>query len=444
MQTIRHDPDYFQVRTLNIVHLTPGAGAMYCGGCFRDNALVQALRQLGHATTMVPLYLPLNLEEADQSAGTPVFFSGINVYLEQKYPWFRRAPRWLNRLLASPVLLRRIGRSAAKTRPEEVGDLTVSMLRGEAGAQARELAELIRWLKTQPPPDVIVLSNALLLGAARQLRSALRAPVVCTLQGEMGFLEGLPEPYQQQTWQLLRERAAEVDLIVAPSEYFGELMRERLGVLADRMRVIYNGINLTGYAPAENFPSPPALGFFARLCAEKGLNLLVDAFLMLKQRQRIPQLQLRLGGSLGPADEPLVHELMDRIKRQGFGREVTLRPNLNRADKQAFFRTLSVLSVPVTQGEAFGLYVLESLASGVPVVLPACGAFPELVTATGGGVIFEPALAPALADAVEPLLLEPQRLRTLAQAGRAAVIKNFSIERMAREMAEAYYGLKKT
>ena len=84
---------------MNIVQITPGAGGMYCGGCFRDNALVAALRKQGHETLMVPLYLPLTLDEADQSAGTPTFFGGINVYLEQKSALFRKAPKWLHSLL---------------------------------------------------------------------------------------------------------------------------------------------------------------------------------------------------------------------------------------------------------------------------------------------------------------------------------------------------------
>ena len=90
---------------MNLLHLTPGAGAMYCGGCLRDNALVAALRKLGHQVLMVPLYLPLTLDEEDQSAGTPLFFGGISVYLEQKSPLFRGTPGWFHDLFASRPLL---------------------------------------------------------------------------------------------------------------------------------------------------------------------------------------------------------------------------------------------------------------------------------------------------------------------------------------------------
>src|SRR5688572_24127724 len=157
---------------------------MYCGGCFRDNALVAALRKLGHDTLMLPLYLPLTLDEADQSAGTPIFFSGVNVYLEQKMPWFRSAPDWLHRALASPHLLKLLGRMAGKTRAEEVGELTVSMLRGEEGNQAREVDNLVGWLKENHRCDVLSLSNVLLAGMVRRLKTELKAPVVCMLQGE--------------------------------------------------------------------------------------------------------------------------------------------------------------------------------------------------------------------------------------------------------------------
>ena len=91
---------------MNLVQLTPGAGGMYCGNCLRDNALVAAYRRRGHTTLMVPLYLPLTLDEPDGSAGVPVFFGGLNVYLDQRAAFFRRAPSWLRRWLDSPDLLR--------------------------------------------------------------------------------------------------------------------------------------------------------------------------------------------------------------------------------------------------------------------------------------------------------------------------------------------------
>src|SRR5438046_5024624 len=195
---------------MKIIQLTPGAGAMFCGNCFRDNALVAALRKLGHSVTMIPLYLPLTLDEEDQSSDMPIFFSGINVYLGQKSGFFRQAPGWIHDLFASRSLLRWAAGRAAKTRAADLGELTLSMLRGEDGRQARELDELISWLKTQPKPDVVCLSNALLVGLVRRLRSDLGAPVVCMLQGEDYFLDSLPADHRAATWNTLAARAAEV------------------------------------------------------------------------------------------------------------------------------------------------------------------------------------------------------------------------------------------
>ena len=176
---------------MRIVQITPGAGKMYCGACLRDNALVAELRRLGHSATMTPLYLPLTLDEPDQSAGTPLFYGGISVYLEQHSALLRHGPPWLHRWLAAPALLKLAAGPATSTRPENLGAITLSMLRGEAGNQARELDELIDWLRGEKP-GVICLSNALLLGLARRLRSELRVPVICTLQGEDWFLDALP------------------------------------------------------------------------------------------------------------------------------------------------------------------------------------------------------------------------------------------------------------
>jgi glycosyltransferase involved in cell wall biosynthesis len=420
---------------MHIVQITPGAGAMYCGNCFRDNALVRELRGEGHEVTMVPLYLPLTLDEADESASTPIFFGGISVYLEQKSNFFQRTPQWLRRLLASRKILAWAGKRAAKTRASEVGDMMLSMLRGEEGRQARELDELIAWLKTQTPPDVICLSNALLVGLARQLKTELNAPIICSLQGEDAFLDGLPDSHREAAWQLLRERAADVDRFIAPSRYFGELMTRRLGLPPGKVSVVYNGIDLDGYEaqglkPQSQSQSAPVLGYLARMSKEKGLDTLIEAFILLKQRGAVPRLKLQIGGSCGPGDEPFVKALRKRLAEAGYIGEVAFFPNLTRVEKIDFLRGLTVFSVPALYGEAFGLYLIEALAAGVPVVQPRHAAFPELVEATGGGVLCEPADAKSLADQIEKLLLNPAQARALGEAGQKSVGERFSVAAM--------------
>ena len=333
--------------------------------------------------------------------------------------------------------------------------MTLSMLRGEAGNQSRELDDLIHWLrKAEPHTDVVCLSNALLLGQARRLKSELRTPVVCTLQGEDSFLDALPASHRAICWQTLAERAAEVDAFISPSKYFANVMAERLGLPPSRIRVVLNGIDLAGFhpptpvaggsgndsaqalpatraAPVRKLQSASVLGYFARMCREKGLDTLIEAFVHLRGRERMKDLRLRVGGSCGPADEPFVNSLRRRLKQERLLEAVEFHPNLERSAKLAFLRGLSVFSVPARYGEAFGLYVLEAMAAGVPVAQPKTAAFPEIIDATGGGVLCAPGDPKALADAIADLLQEPERARALGQAGARAVFERFSSQSMA-------------
>ncbi|HMO64743.1 MAG TPA: glycosyltransferase family 4 protein [Verrucomicrobiota bacterium] len=422
---------------MRIIQLTPGAGGMYCGNCFRDNALVAELRRLGHDVLMLPLYLPMRLDEPDESRGAPLFYGGINVYLQQLSPVFGRLPRWLHRWLDSEAMLRFAGRRAAKTRASDVGALTLSMLRGEEGRQQRELAELVAWLKTQPRPDIICLSNAMLAGMARTLRRELGAPVAVMLQGEDAFLDQLPAAHRETAWKILAERVGELDVLMAPSRYYAEEMSRRLGLAPGRVEVVPNGIHLDGWTPADQPPAPPVLGYFARMCREKGLDRLVDAYLEIRRGGRLPQLKLHVGGGMGPSDEPLVAEQKHRLAAAGVAADATWRPNLTLAEKQAFYRGLSVLSVPAHYGEAFGLYLVEGMAAGVPAVQPRTAAYPELVGDAGTGVLCEPDSAAALAGAIEALLLDEPRRAALASAARQAAEERFNAAEMARQFAAA-------
>jgi glycosyltransferase involved in cell wall biosynthesis len=287
----------------------------------------------------------------------------------------------------------------------------------------------------------VCLSNALLLGLARELKRQLQTRVVCFLQGEDSYVDALGEAFREPAWQLLRERARDVDLFIAPNRYFADLMTRRLRLDCDRVQVVPDGIRLDGYeqphsgarSSVNSPPSrPPTIGFFARMCREKGLHLLVEAFLQLRRQARVAEVRLMIGGGCGPTDEPFVRELRARIASEGLNESVSFHPNLDRAAKIALLHSLDVFCVPATYPEAFGLYLLEAMAAGVPVVQPRIAGFPELVEGTGGGVLFDPNQPHALAGALESLLLDPVRARALGKAGQQAVFERFS----ARSMAE--------
>lgn len=399
---------------MRILQLTPGTGAFHCGGCLRDAALARALRRRGHEVLLVPLYMPLVEETSSEVAQAPIFLSGLSVFLER---WFR-VPRWLDRMFSSPPLLRAAAKLARFTSAKDLGESALAMLESEPP----ELERLLDWLRAQPRFDVVCLSNSLLSGLARRLKRELAAPVVASLQGEDTFLDGLAEPYRSRCWQRLAERCAELDGLIAPSRFYAELMRERLRFPGERIAIVHNGIELDGFAPAPAPPTVPTVGFLARMHPGKGLDLLAEAFLRLE----MPSARLRVAGAMTAADRSLV-----RAVRRRLGDRVEFLPNLSRTDKIAFLQSLSVLSVPTRYAEAFGLYVLEALACGVPVVQPRHGAFPELLEATGGGLLCEPNDARSLAKALRQLLSNPARASELGQRGRATVGEQFSAERMA-------------
>jgi glycosyltransferase involved in cell wall biosynthesis len=256
------------------------------------------------------------------------------------------------------------------------------------------------------------------------------------LGGEDAFLDGLPVSVRDAAWKILAERCREVDLFLPPSRYFAELMSRRLALRPGQVRVVPNGINLTGYVPAP-IAGPPVLGYFARMCREKGLDTLVDAFLLIKQRETGRSLRLHVGGGCGPGDESFVAEQRRKLSVAGMVEEVNFFPNVDHAGKIAFFRGVSIFSVPALYGEAFGLYVLEAMAAGVPVVQPRHAAFPELIEATGGGVLCEPGSAKSLADAIESLLRDPTRARDLGARGRKAVSSLFDVDYIAESFTQA-------
>lgn len=402
----------------------------------RDNTLVENLRGLGHDALIAPLYLPFKLEEgkAHDDAVAEVHMGGINVYLQQVAPWLKRLPRFMANALDSPRLLRLVSSRSNMTDPSGLGPLTLSVLRGEEGRQVGEVDKLVRWMETLKTPDVVILSNAMLLGLARRIRKELGRPVVCTLQGEAPFLDALQPEQARACWETLAERASDVDAFLPVSRYTAELMSERMSLDPARVHVVPNGIELDGFGPAAAPPERPTIGFLARLCADKGLPALVDAFLELRRRQSVPGLRLLAGGVCLAGDEALVRKQERKLRAAGAAEDAEIRRGLTREQKIELLRSSSVLSVPAEYGESFGLYLLEALACGVPVVQPRLHGFPEVLEATGGGVLYEPG-GPALADALEGLLTDPERARALGAAGREAVARDFTAERMARDVA---------
>jgi glycosyltransferase involved in cell wall biosynthesis len=422
---------------VKILSITAGAAGMYCGSCSRDNALAVELLSRGHEVTLLPLYTPTTTDETNVSRDE-VLFGGISIYLQQHLALFRNTPRFLDRWWDSPRVIRAFASRSLSTDPKLLGDLTISMLDGRRGVLRKEFDKLLDWLADEPVPDVVNLPNSLLIGLAQPLRDALNRPVCCTLQGEDLFLEGLTEPYRQRALDLIRSQVPHVDRFIAVSESYVPVMSQLLHIPADRLTVVPLGINLAGYERRQSDDGVFRVGYFARIAPEKGLQALADAYGRFRQRTAGAPVRLEAAGYLSHAHQPYLDEVRRSLDRAGLAGEFTYHGAVDRAGKLAFLRSLDVLSVPATYDEPKGVFLLEAMASGVPVVQPRRGAFTEVVEKTGGGILVAPDDPSALAEGLYRLWHDRELAGTLGERAFRGVRAHYAIAQSADRMLAAY------
>lgn len=424
---------------MRILSLTAGAASMYCGSCLRDNALAARLIKLGHDVTLLPFYTPTLTDEENVSRRQQVFFGGISVYLEQHSALFRRAPRFVGRMLDAPGVIKAFTSGSISVDPRELGALTVSTLRGEQGHQKQEIDKLIEFLRDEPAFDIANIPYTLLISLAAPLKRALGCPVVVTLQGEDLFLDALPEPYRAEALQLVRAQVANVDLFIAVSEYYSRYMQEYLGIPAHKMAVARLGVNVDDLSVTSRARTEPfTIGYFARIAPEKGLHNLADAYRILRTEKGLPPSRLIAAGYLPPEHRPYLEGIGARLAAAGLGEEFVYRGTVDRAHKVSFFHDIDVLSVPSGYHEPKGLYLLEAMACGVPVVQPNHGAFPEMISRTGGGVLAVSESGSDIANALYDLWRDPARAAELGRSGAAGVRAHYTTDHMARAVLAAY------
>ena len=419
---------------MKIIYIASGAANMYCGSCMHDNALAAGMKAAGEDVSMFPLYTPMRLDE-ENVGEKQIFYGGIKAYLMQKYPRPFFGRDLLFRVAGSQALLRLMPRFdiGSAVDPVANAELTISMLNGESGNQRELLHELVQWIKSTYQPDVIHITNALLIGVAREFKRTLQVPITCGLHGEDIFLEGMPQQYQDEALAIIRERANDVDRFLAISTYYGEMFSKWVGLDQSKIDVVWPGIALNDYREmsVESATRPLTIGYLARFVPEKGLHLLVDAFIRLYHSGEFPNLQLVAGGYVSSAYKTYIDGIRRKIKENGLEDRVKLLGTLERAEKLNFFKQIDVFSVPAPYREPKGISILEALASGVPVVQPDHGAYPEWINATQGGVLHRPNDSVDLAEKLATLLRNADLRKRLGQQGRQGIFEKFSSERMA-------------
>jgi len=418
---------------MRIAFITAGAAGMYCGSCMRDNTLVTALRRLGHDALLIPTYTPIKTDEADASQSR-VFFGGVNVYLEQKFWLFRHTPWLFDRLLNFRWLLKWVSRFAVRTKYSELGDITISMLQGTHGKQRKEVEKLVGFLKDEKP-DVVLFTNALLSGVIPEVKKALGVPVLVTLQGDDIFLDELPDADRKRCVELIRTNGRSVDAYISTSAYYADHMSTYLGLPRDSIHVVQPGINLHGHGgtATPRGERPLTVGYFARICPEKGFHRAVEAFVTLRQQPSAPAAKLKASGWVGENNRAYFNDQVKRLTAAGLIGDFEHVECPTHDDKVRFMRSIDVLCVPTVYREPKGLYVLEAWANGVPVVLPSHGAFTELVESTGGGLLVAPNSVEELANGLRTMLTDDALRDRTGRAGEAAVRARFTAEVMARE-----------
>lgn len=424
---------------MKIVNIVPGfGGTFYCGNCLRDSGFVKSLKAAGHEAVTLPVYLPLSVKECLTDKEIPVFYGAVNIYLKQNFKLFRNMPAWLERFFNSAPLLKFAAKKAGSTRASGLEEMTISMLLGRDGNQKVELQELINFLKHHEKPDVVHLSNALLLGMAGQIREELGIPVVSSLQDEDVWIDAMHEDYHVKLWKLMGEKAGDVDAFVAVSSYFGAVMKEKMNLPDPKLHVVHIGVEPDKYKL--NFPAsaPRVIGFLSRMNHENGFEIVVDAFIKLKLEKGFDDVRLKLSGGMTGDDRAFVKKQIKKLKKSNFLKDVGFVDNFEGDALDAFFADLSVLTVPVIKGEAFGLYQLEAMASGIPVVQPAVGAFPEVIEISGGGVVYYPNTPEALAEKLAEVLSQPDKLYQMSVAGRKAIVEKFNNEVLTGNMVKIY------
>lgn len=429
-------------KKMKIVNIVPGfGGTFYCGNCLRDSGYTKSLIKLGHDAMMLPIYLPLTLEHGVEKDTNPIFYGAVNIYLKQNFKIFKKMPHWMENFFNSSVILRYAAKKAGSTRAEGLEEMTISMLMGKDGNQNTELQELIDFLKVHEKPDVVHLSNALLLGLAKQIREQLNVPVVCSLQDEDVWVDAMNDFYREKVWNLMSERGNDVDAFIAVSDYYAAEMKEKMKIPDEKMHIVPIGIDSSIYKYSEPEKSPQVIGYISRMYEEHGFGLLIDAYIKLKQNPKFKDVLLKLSGGYTADDKKYVKKQTKKLKQAGIFKDVEFIEDHLAESRYEFFNKLTILTVPVLKGEAFGTYQLESLACGIPIVQPALGAFPEIVEQTKGGVTFMPNTVDAMSEKWAEVLSDLHKIEEMSKLGKKSVEEKYSIDKISKQVLEIYKSL---
>ncbi len=429
---------------MKIVYLITGSGgSFYCGNCYRDMLYLRAIRKVkGIQASAVPLYLPPDRSNIDSGLDKKVFFGAISMYLREKVGFLRNMPPWLDKVFNSDPFLRLASRYAGTTRTEGLEELTLNMIEGDNAFRKHEMNRLVSYLVKDGKPDIIHLSNALILGLARQLKKRLDVRIVCSLLNEDDWIEDMVEPFRARAWELIAKEAVYVDKFITPSQYYKDFFIKKTGLNAGNIHVIPLGFDPENLQLKSDRQRPLSIGYFSRVNFHNGFDKLVDAFIDLKKKDHFPGLTLSVCGGFTDDDKQFISTQIKKIRDLGLNKSVKIYPEFQGSKKSEFFNDVDVISVPVRKYDGYGLYMLEANGAGIPTVQPDTGAFAEITIRTGGGLIYSPDSPEELSENLHRILSDDKLRMELGNKGRENVKVWFSLEKMSEGLSVVYNGLK--
>jgi len=426
---------------MKIVYLITGSGgSFYCANCYRDMLYFRAIKKVpGTTANAIPLYLPPDSETNSENIfDKEVFFGAISLYIREKVKIFRNMPDFLEKFFDFKPFLKLAARMAGTTSTVGLEDLTLNMIEGDNAFRKNEMDRLVSYLVKEGKPDIIHLSNALVLGLARQLKKRLDVKIVCSLLNEDDWIDEMAEPYRSKAWKMIAAEAGYVDSFITPSRYFKDLFIRQTGLKKDNIYVVPLGFDAPDYTKSKDMSRPPALGYFCRISHQNGFDKLVDAFIQLKEQNMVADLTLNVCGGYTGVDKPFISEQIKKIREKGYQKSIRIYPEFSGTRKIEFFNDVDVISVPVRKYDGYGLYILEANSAGIPVVQPETGAFPEILEMTGGGIIYSPDTIDELAANLLKMLSDNELRNKLGETGRINVRSKLSLDMMSTGLSVVY------
>ncbi len=221
--------------------------------------------------------------------------------------------------------------------------------------------------------------------------------------------------------------------IVTVSDFAKKFLQERFPERADRMRRIYNGLNLAEFGRADFSSSPPLILAVGRLIAKKGFADLICACGLIAERGKSFRCEIIGEG-------PLENELRGQIERLNLQNRVALSGAKPQGEIRQRLAAANVFVLPSIIDPEGGMdnlptVIMEAMATALPVVSTNIGGIPEMVIENETGFLLEPADASALADAIAKVIDDRLLAQRLGHAGYQRAHELFSIEKNVRELS---------